>query len=187
MLGSVKGTYNNTIPLEWVTENPADHGQFIDVSIPVEDDSYPSRLLKLGIIYNTDIWEHMLIFFQWVDTPGAMEVGLSSLKPKFVSTGYTYIARYITENNTILYGGYTEYRGTFDNEVVAQTLKWAPDWVDRGQSILMGGRYQLTDNIHLIAEAHLNKGGIYLSGEFQDPLTTKEYWGLYSFTANLVF
>jgi hypothetical protein len=187
MVGSISGVYSNTFPLEILTGNPADAGMYTDISVPVTDPSYPSKLLKIGGSYSSGQWEHLLTYFRWVDTPGETFVGDTSLGSKYTSIGYTYITRYMLGDSAIVYGGYSQYSGTFGNDQITATFKYAPDWVDEGRSVIAGVKYQISVDLHVIAESHFNKGGIYLSGEYQDPVTAKEYWSLHSLTLNFVF
>lgn len=187
MLGNLSGHYSNTIPLEFLTGDPADVGQFVEIDEDIQSDDYPSKLLKVGVAYAVGNFEHAFTYFRWVDTPEPTYIGSSSLGDLYVSDGISYILRYAFNYDTIAYTGYTEYTSTFGNEQINIALKSAPDWVDRGQSIMLGVKYQVSDSLQVIAESHFNKGGIYLSGEFQDPVTAVEYWNLHSITASFLF
>lgn len=187
VVGNIEGVYKNTLPADLVTGNPALAGQVIDVELPYQDDNYPSRFLKLGLSYNLEDWEFLVIYFSQKDTPVSDPSSPFDLGTNFVSDGFTYMARHSFNNRTVLYGGYSDFEGSFGNNEVDKALKVAPSWVDTGRSVFTGVRYLPAESISLILEGHYFKGGIFLNGDYQDPVTTHYSWALVSFSASYIF
>ncbi len=187
LVGKVSGRYVNEVPLGVYTGRPQDYLILVPIDQTLTSDHYVSRVFKIGMSYGIGAFEHMLTWLLLVDDPEQTYLGDTAFGERFMSNGWTYQLRYLATPRTIVYGGYTGYKGTFGNKEIDQSFKTAPDYVDEGEGVFFGIRYQATDYLHFIAESHAYKGTVFLNGEYQDPVTAQEYWMLNSVTANFVF
>ena len=146
-------------------------------------DSYENNLMDIGMGYSFDAFEILFMGFQKYSKVGAKE----AVPGTFIDYGITLMVRGNIAISTLMYGGFTGYNEDNGQEFLAKSGIVAPDWVGEGRGIFVGASHDFNEQFRIIGEVQFNKGGSFLHAAYQDPLTSKEYWNVISFSAHYFF